>query len=312
MKTLPLSLLFMAPLLVNADENKYSVAQKAVVRVSSSICHPEYLSHNYSSMKIKVSTQSSNYMAFNSLQKCVLEGNRLRKVDEKHFPELVFLQSEILLNNSRDELEKLLKDSSTTDSQIKNAKAKISALESLNAGTKEMVKATEVKAAKEKEDINSFYGFNWAPGIALLNYSESYVSDLRIENSGEGDEQINTIYIDKEVDSNIAVMLETHFLVKTDDNLFGRTWGHGPFMATNVYKKENDPLTILSLGWMVSLKNNDDSNGISLGLGYFIDTEFQVTRDNLVDGDVTIYSDPTKAVRQVDEKGWMLILSATF
>jgi hypothetical protein len=63
---------------------------------------------------------------------------------------------------------------------------------------------------------------------------------------------------------------------------------------------------------MIAVKNKDNSNGISVGLGYFIDTDFQVTRDNLKDGDTTTYSDPSKALKTVDETGCMLIISSKF
>lgn len=313
MKKLTLLITLTLSSLALAEESSdYSESQKAVTKISSSICHPEHLSQHYAGILVKVNNGDVNYQKFDTLKECILKSNRLRKIDEKHFPSLVLLQNNLLLAKNKEELESLLKTGTATDQQINDAKARIAALESLNEGNKKVVAEAEAAKAKETEDNNNFYGFNWAPGIALLNYSNTYISDVRIETTGEPDNQINTFFIDKEVDANIAIMLETHYLFERGEHLLNRTWGHGPFIATNIYKKENDPLSILSLGWMIAVKNKDNSNGISVGLGYFIDTDFQVTRDNLKDGDTTTYSDPSKALKTVDETGWMLIISSKF
>jgi hypothetical protein len=294
------------------DIHIYSISQKAVIKVSSSICHPKLLSQHYDSLYTKANSGDTKYKDFDSLKECVLDANRLRKTDQKHFPELVLIQNEMLLAKYKEELETLLKTGSATDQQIADAKAKVAAIETLSDGNKKEVAEAKASEAKKQDDTNKFYGFNWAPGIALLNYSETYISDVRIETKGEADNQVHTFYIDKEVDSNIAIMLETHYLFERGDHLINRQWGHGPFVATNLYKEENDPLSILSIGWMLAVKNKDNSNGISVGLGYFIDTDFQITRDNLKDGDTTSYTDPSKALRSVDETGWMLIISSKF
>ncbi|ARD45131.1 hypothetical protein [Colwellia sp. PAMC 21821] len=294
------------------DIDVYSISQKAAIKISSAICHPLLLSQHYDGLYTKAKNNDPQYKSFGSLKECVLDENRLRKVDQKRFPELVLIQNELLLSKYKEELENLLKTGSATDQQIADAKAKVAAIETLNDGNKKVVAEAKAVEAKEQDDTNKFYGFNWAPGIALLNYNETYISDVRIETTDEADNQVNTFYIDKEVDSNIAIMLETHYLFERGDHLLKRQWGHGPFIATNVYKKENDPLSIISFGWMVAVKNKDNSSGISIGLGYFIDTDFQVTRDSLKDGDITSYTDPSKALRSVDEKGWMLIVSSKF
>lgn len=314
MKNLFLAITFVFSTLSIAsdDVDLFSTSQKAAVKLSSSICHPKLLSQHYDGLYTKATSNDNKYKIFDSLRECVLDNNRLRKIDEKHFPELVLIQNELLLGKYKEDLETLLKTGNASDQQIADAKAKVAAIETLSDGNKKEVAEAKATQAKKQDDTNKFYGFNWAPGIALLNYSEAYISDVRIESTDEADNQINTFYIDKEVDSNIAIMLETHYLFERGDHLLKRQWGHGPFIATNVYKEESDPLSILSIGWMVAVKNKDNSNAISVGLGYFIDTDFQVTRDNLKDGDITSYTNPSKTLRSVDETGWMLIISSKF
>lgn len=307
---LTISFILSATAFADDDIEKYSESQKAATKVSSAICHPEKISQHYEGLSKKA--DGKKYKIYNSLKECILDVNRLRKTDEKHFPKLVLLQNELLLTKYKEELEALLKTGTATDQEIMDAKAKVAVLDSVNDDNKKEVVKVKIAEAKEEKDTYNFYGFNWAPGIALLNYRESYISDVRIETAGEGDNQVNTFYIDKEVDANIAIMLETHYLIEHDGHVLDRRWGHGPFVATNIYKKENDPLSILSFGWMFAVKNKENANGLSVGLGYFIDTEFQVTRDNLKDGDTTSYTDTAKALRTVDEKGWMIIISSKF
>lgn len=63
---------------------------------------------------------------------------------------------------------------------------------------------------------------------------------------------------------------------------------------------------------MLAVKDKQGSNGVSVGLGAFIDTDVTEIRDNLKDGDFTSYTDSTKLLRKVDESGIILMISATF
>ena len=172
--------------------------------------------------------------------------------------------------------------------------------------------AQKAEIAKETSDKDDFLGFNWAPGIATMFYGDNkYISNLRIEQTGTGEELINTIYIDKEVNTNIALVLETHYLFELPSES-GRPHGLGPFIATNIVKQEGDPLTMLSVGVLYAVKNKGSSNAFSIGLGLFIDTDFISLRDGLTDGSITTYTDSAKAVQKNDESGVILMFSSRF
>lgn len=286
-----------------ANTEKYDANKQAAIKnVNSNICHGALLNKTYDNMKSKV--DGVKHIAYDTLKNCIISGGRQDKRYAKYFPELSLIELERAEQGYLD----VLKDTN------KSSEDKTQAIKELEL-TQEVKKATEQRANKqqqEAEDELNFYGFNWAPGIALMGYSSPYVSDVRIETTGEGDSQTHRVFIDKQVDHNIAVMLETHYLWPVQTRFEGRSTGVGFFAATNLAKKEGDPLTVFSLGLMGSVKSNDSSNGFSVGIGIFVDTDFTELRDGLTDGAVTTYSDSSKLLRKVDETGWMLILSSKF
>jgi hypothetical protein len=67
---------------------------------------------------------------------------------------------------------------------------------------------------------------------------------------------------------------------------------------------------MFAFGPMFSVRDKNSSNGFSVGLAYFVDTDFKVLRDGLSDGDETTYSDSAKLIRKVDESGWLFMISS--
>lgn len=301
MKMLKYLTLLILPLLTIAEEadkndpNK----QKAIKSVSSNICHAELIGGNFQSMQDKV--DGTDYIQYGTLTECIASGGRLDKRYAQRFSELSLLETQLLTKEKEDEFLAIARKDTSTQSEINAAKNSF-----------EFAKQLEKTQEKELQDINDFYGFNWAPGIAVMSYNSSYISDVRIETTGEGDSQTNTVYIDKEVDTNIAIMLETHYLWELPSIIDNRSTGIGILVATNLMKQEGDPLTVFAIGPIFSVKNKDSSNGLSIGLAFFIDTDFKELRDDLVDGSETSFTDSSKIIRTVDESGLMLMVSAKF
>ena len=241
------------------------------------------------------------------MNECVLvAGGGLNPEDTSIFYELYKQRLDIDIERIEGEI--AIETDLAKKEQMQRTKANLKTLR--DNAVKDAILA-KTKEQKEQEDEADFYGFNWAPAIALLHYSEPYIEDVRIESTGEGDNQVNTIFIDKEADTNLALMLETHYLVDWN-TCYGRPCGYGLFAAIDLAKQEGDPLTTFALGVMFSVKNKNDQSGLSFGLGVFIDTEFETLRDGLKDGDTTIYTDSQKATRKTDEYGPMLMISGKF
>ena len=230
------------------------------------------------------------------------------KVDKryaKRFPVLAVQNIDSLIAEKKEELE-IEPDQNERKKILKD----IEYFEYIKDSQVETAIEAENKKDKETKATNDFYGFNWAPAIGIMHYgSKSYIKDVRIESEGEGADMKNVIYIDSQIETNLAVLLETHYLEDFGGTVGGRKVGHGFFAAMNVAKQEGDPLSTFALGYMYAVKDKEGANGISIGIGGFIDTDFKVLRDGLTDGSETQYTDTIKAVRKVDAYGLMIMVS---
>lgn len=311
-KILTFSLLILSPQLLAFEGDKYNPEQKAIFYSQSEICHAKYLGSTYDNMLSKTMPINANYIIKNSLRECILDGGKLDRRWAKHFPELSLLETKILKEKQEAALRAAITKGTPVTADILKAQESLEVTKELEEVKQVKATKAEEKVAKEKKDENDFYGFNWAPGIAVMSYNTPYIDDIRIDSTTVGEEQVNTIYIDREVETNIAIVLETHYLWEWDYKVSKRSTGIGLFAATNLVKQEGEPLTTFAIGPMFAVKDKDSSNGLSIGLAYFVDTDFKVLRDGLKDGSTTTFTDTAKAIRKVDEDGWMLMISSKF
>jgi hypothetical protein len=294
------------------EENLCEPSQAAILYVPSSICHAENLGNNYKNMLSKATAKGTVYKSVGSMNACLQEDYaRMDKRYAKKCPNLALLEADIKKAKEQETLAAELKKTNPDLVLVAQSQDRIVLEGKLADIAKEGVQEKKVKAEKVKDDTNDFYGFNWAPGLAVMNYDSPYIDDVRIESTGEGEDKVNTVYIDREVSTNIAIVLETHYLWSIG-KVAERDTGWGFFAATNLVKQEGAPLSTFAFGPMFAVKDKDGPNGISVGLGFFVDTDFKVLRDDLTDGAITTFEDSAKVVRKVDETGWMLMISATF
>jgi hypothetical protein len=294
------------------DEVKYDPSQAAILYSVSNICHAENVGSNYKNMLAKTTIPPNNtYILKSSMTECITDEGRLDKRYAKHFPELAVLQAQLVAARLKARRDAEINAGTPDPAKIKDAQEALDLAKSVQEKEEEKSKEIQENAKIAKENKNNFYGFNWAPGIAVMNYGSPYIDDVRIESTGEGENKVNNIYIDREVSTNIAIVLETHYLWEFG-TVANRDTGWGFFAATNLVKQEGGPLTTFAFGPMFAVRDKDSSNGISVGLGFFVDTDFKVLRDDLTDGAVTTYEDTAKVERQVDEMGWMLMISSKF
>ncbi|MEP7703513.1 hypothetical protein [Paraglaciecola sp. 25GB23A] len=294
------------------DEDKYNPSQSAILFKTSNICHAENLGNSYKNMLAKASVGGAIYELKNSLTECITDGGQLDKRYSKHFPELELMATQIAKSKQKAKLEAELNKATPDPTVVKDTQEAIEITQKLENKNEEKVKEVQETAEKAKEDANKFYGFNWAPGIAVMSYDSAYIDDVRIDSTGEGDAKINKVYIDREVKMNLAVLLETHYLWPWKVDSIARDTGIGFFAATNLVKQEGAPLSVFAFGPMFSVRDKDSANGFSVGIAYFVDTDFKVLRDDLSDGDITTYEDTAKIIRKVDESGWLLMISSKF
>lgn len=298
----------------NADQDITNPNQKAILNKVDNICNAELVGQNYKIMQPLVGTPAAapNYILKNSLAECVQDGGRVDPKYEALFPELSLMQAELFKQKEESNLQTLRSNPASTSSEIQK-QLKIAQFAQEQVETKqEEVDKIEAKNQKKSEDIKNFYGFNWAPGIAVMNYRDPYIDDIRIETSGEGTEQVNTVYIDREVTTNLAIVLETHYLWPLDVKVADRSTGIGLFAAINLAKQEGDPLSTFAFGPIFAVKDKDSSNAFAVGLGYFVDTDFKELRDGVTDGSITNFTDSSKLIRKVDASGWLLMISSKF
>jgi hypothetical protein len=123
-------------------------------------------------------------------------------------PNLALLETQIAIAKVKAKMEAELNSAAPDPLKIKQLQYTIVLADKLEDKEKEEVKETQTKLEKTKEDANDFYGFNWAPAIAVMSYDSSYIADVRIELTGEGVNKVNKVY----VDINLAVLIETHYL----------------------------------------------------------------------------------------------------
>ncbi|MDO6710328.1 hypothetical protein Q4567_06320 [Aliiglaciecola sp. 2_MG-2023] len=294
------------------DEQRKDPLQSAILFKKSNICHAEYLGKTYDSMKVKANAGNTNYELKDTLTSCVEDGGRLDARYAHYFPDLSLLETQLVKAKQEERLDAVLKKTTIDPDEVKEAQEAVEIAKELEDKKLEEAKEAEEQEQETRENVNNFYGFNWAPGIAVMHYSESYIDDIRIESSGEGESKVNRVFIDKELDTNIAIVLETHYLWNVGNIVEGRDTGLGIFAATNLVKQEGSPLTTFAIGVMFAVRDTDSSSGISIGLAYFVDTDFKVLRDGLSDGSVTTYDDSAKVIRKVDESGLMLMVSSKF
>jgi hypothetical protein len=315
MKKFPL--IFLTSLITTSafaeDENLCDPSQAAILYIPSKICHAENLGDNYKTMLSKATVGGSIYDAVGSMNDCfeVVEARMDRRYAKK-CPNLALLQTQIAKAREKERMDAELAKANPDPIKIEQSRDVIALAEKLEDKEEDEVKETQAKAQKAKEDTNDFYGFNWAPGIAVMSYDNPYIDDVRIDSTGEGEDKVNKVFVDREVNKNLAVVLETHYLWRIKVDSINRDTGLGLFASTNLVKQEGAPLTMFAFGPMFSVRDKDSSNGFSVGIGYFVDTDFKVLRDNLSDGDITTYEDTAKIIRKVDESGWLFMISSKF
>jgi hypothetical protein len=296
------------------EENLCEPSQAAILYVPSNICHAEYLGNNYQKMLINATSGGPVYDSVGTITDCFNKNDKTR-MDRRYAkmcPNLALLETQIAKAKAKARMDAELNSAAPDPLKIKQLQNTIVLADKLEDKEKEEVKEAQAKVEKNKENTNDFYGFNWAPAIAVMSYDSSYIDDVRIEVTGEGEDKVNNVYVDREVDINLAVLLETHYLWPWKVKSIKRDTGIGFFAATNLVKQEGAPLTMFAFGPMFSVRDKDSSNGFSVGLAYFVDTDFKVLRDGLSDGDVTTYSDSAKLIRKVDESGWLFMVSSKF
>jgi len=287
-----------------ASDETFGKNNNALFEVKSGICHSED-----SSYYAKNSVAEKNKIT--SLYKCVISSSgRIDGRSSIKYPSLQALINERELQIKWQDL-KSEDDADRRESLL----ADISVLQTVIKHDEESAKIKKMEIDVDAENKQDFLGFSWGPAIAAMYYgSDTYITpqDIRIDTIGEGANQINTVYIDREVKTNLALLLETHYLYDFNISDVDRQLGLGPFFAINIAKQQGDPLTTFALGVMIAAKDKKGANGISFGIGLFVDTDVTELRDRISDGSTTSFTDSSKLVRKVDESGVLLMISATF
>tara|TARA_B100001059_G_C17446190_1_gene385111 strand:+ start:198 stop:518 length:321 start_codon:yes stop_codon:yes gene_type:complete len=106
-------------------------------------------------------------------------------------------------------------------------------------------------------------------------------------------------------------MLESHYFFNNDNYEF---FGHGPFVAIGIIGEDSiEPLSTFGAGYMLGWKYDQESNvSWNVGLGYYVNTEATLMRDEYSDGMTTTVQDPEKLTYKKDVGALMLLFSATF
>ncbi|WP_158972587.1 hypothetical protein [Paraglaciecola sp. L3A3] len=281
------------------------ITNEPVKLTTSGLCHDSNSSY-YKQIKNGYKT------SFNTVEECVESGFALPKsYYEKN-------ESELYLKGLSNKTALLLQQPMSTAiaTKLGNCGAVNStaiASQSNVADPSEVVENVKAQQAQE-EDIKKSYdfgGFNWNPAIVLLAYSDKpYIEDITIERQNETDAE-GVVRIGKEVDYQMALMIETHWYFGIKKNQIEQ-FGYGPFLAVSLAKQEGDGLgTTIGFGPMIGWYKGEGKS-MNIGLGYFIDTDFTTIRGDLQDGDMTTEKDSTKLLRKRDSDGVMLLFTATF
>lgn len=292
------------------------ISNQKIKLTSSGLCHDSNSSY-YSQIKNGYKNK------FNTIDECVAAGFALPKAYYEKEASEIYLKG--LSNKTSLSLQKPLSaaiasrlsscNMATSTNGNSTSGKTVTAANSVDDSVDpseviENVKAEQAQAESIKKAYD-FGGFNWNPAIALLSYSDkSYIEDITIERQNTDDVE-GVIRIRKEVDYQMALMIETHWYFGIEENQIEQ-FGYGPFLAVSLAQQEGGGFgTTIGFGPMMGWYRGEGKS-MNVGFGYFIDTDFTTIRGDLKDGDTTTEVDSSKLLRKRDSDGWMLLFTATF
>lgn len=260
-----------------------------VVKEQDGVCYDEE-SPQYSTM--------SGQATFTSLQACLaaVSANGKRNVLATYYkgiePKLWQVSATNALSNAQQEL---AAKSMSTLSEVERTG----------------LKAKEQEKQVADDTVKNLYGFNFNPALTMLFYvGDDYLDDISVETRTIEGESKNYVRVGKSVSTQLAVMLESHYFF--EGKLSGRTFGHGPYISTNLATQEgNEIFSILSFGYMIGLAG-EDGTSFNIGLGGFVDTDVKKLRNGLKDGSETTFVNSKDLYDKTDQEGVILSFSATF
>ena len=127
------------------------------------------------------------------------------------------------------------------------------------------LKASEeaTKVAKEKENIQKFFGINFGLGLAFTRMSDPQIREISLNQVSGTEGAMSFVNIDQQTKNRAVAMLESHYFFKKSliDENPSTEWGHGPFIAIGIAGEDGiDPLSTYGGGWMWGIRRNDGSS----------------------------------------------------
>lgn len=165
----------------------------------------------------------------------------------------------------------------------------------------------QYKACLKKLDTveanRKFAGLNWGLGLAFMSISGKSIDEAKVID--------NAVRVTKEHKRSAALLLETHYFLQ--EKKWGADVGWGPFAAIRLADTEGAEVGAFGIGIMMGFKDGPNDGGSwNIGLGYFVDTEVNQLGSGIVEGNALPGTETSIRYKEVDESGWLIMLSSTF
>lgn len=169
-----------------------------------------------------------------------------------------------------------------------------------------------LKSEQDKEGINKkISGLNWGVALAFMSLNgKSSITDATVIDG--------VVRINKEHSRSVALMLETHYLVRMPKwKIQDETEvGIGPFVAIRVadvngVNNTASNVSAYGTGLMLGFSQQRLSSW-NIGVGYFVDTQVKALGSGLAEGQPLPGTETAVRFKETDSNGWMFLISGTF